>query len=225
MQRLWEKRVRMTMVGVSSPRLPVHGSSTSPGARPRRLRLWHLVWGVVVAVDALFFVVGVPGLYVALHSPCTDSSPGCSTVQAPLADFQVMQQRGQVEADAIFVLAVVVAASLVFFAVGGLIAWRKWRDPMGLFVSAVLITFGATGISDALQVPSVAPLDVLNPILGPVATVLTLLQYPALATFLLTFPNGRFAPRWSWLLVLLWLVQIVLLLARLPDSVLVRSVP
>jgi hypothetical protein len=177
-------------------------------------------------VDALFFVVGVPGLYVALHSPCTDSSPACSTVQAPLADFQVLQQRGQVEADAIFVLAVVVAASLVFFTVGGLIAWRKWRDrdPMGLFVSAVLITFGATGISDALQVPAVPPLDVLNPILGPLATVFTLLQYPALATFLLTFPTGRFAPRWSWLLVLLWLVQLVLFFAGLPDGVLLGSI-
>ncbi|HEV8192633.1 MAG TPA: hypothetical protein VGP82_14300 [Ktedonobacterales bacterium] len=190
----------------------------------KRPRLAHTIWWLVIAVDALFFIAGVPGLYVALHNPCTDLSVECSAVQAPLADFQVMQQRGQVETSAIFVLTVVVLASLVFFAVGGLIAWRKWSDPMGLFVSAVLITFGATGISDALQVPAVPPLDWLNPILGPFATIFTLLQYPALATFLLTFPNGRFAPRWSWLLVLLWIVQIGLFFAGLPDGVLLLSV-
>ncbi len=33
---------------------------------------------------------------------------------------------------------------------------------------------------------------------------------PAFAMVLLTFPTGRFAPRWTWLLLLLWLVQIVL---------------
>jgi hypothetical protein len=211
----------------SSP-APVGAAADPPRAADaawrRRLALAHTVWWFVVAVDALFFAVGVPSLYVALHSPCTQSSVECSTVQAPLADFQAMQRQGLVEADAIFVLAVVVAVSLVFFTVGGLIAWRKWRDPMGLFVSAVLITFGATGISDALQVPAVPPLDVLNPILGPIATVFALLQYPALATFLLSFPNGRFAPRWSWLLVLLWIVQIFLFFAGLPDSVLLVSI-
>ena len=31
--------------------------------------------------------------------------------------------------------------------------------------------------------------------------------FPCLAAFLLTFPNGRFNPRWSWLLILLWLGQ------------------
>jgi hypothetical protein len=202
----------------------VAGRNTPPTPRTRHLGIAHAVWWVVITIDALFCITGVPGLYVALHSPCTDASAECSTVQAPLADFQVMQQHGQVEVPAIFVLTVVVLASLVFFAVGGLIAWRKWRDPMGLFVSAVLITFGATGISDALQVPAVPPLDWLNPILEPLATIVTLLQYPALATFLLTFPTGRFVPRWSWLLILLWIIQIYLFFAGLPDTVLLGSI-
>lgn len=202
----------------------VAGTHGAPARGTRRLRVAHAIWLVVIVVDALFFITGVPGLYALLHQPCTDNSFECSTVQAPPADFQMMQQRGQVEASAIFVLTVVVVVSLIFFAVGGLIAWRKWRDPMGLFVSAVLITFGATGISDALQVPAVPPLDWLNPILEPVATLFTLLQYPALAIFLLTFPNGRFAPRWSWLLVLLWIAQIGLFFAGLPDGVLLFSI-
>ncbi len=196
----------------------------APAPNTRRLHIVHAIWLVVILVDALFFITGVPGLYTLLHHPCLETDFGCSTVQAPLADFQVMQQQHLVEVSAIFVLSVVVLVSLVFFAVGGLIAWRKWRDPMGLFVSAVLITFGATGISDALQVPSVPPLDWLNPLLEPLATLFTLLQYPALATFLMTFPTGRFAPRWTWLLVLLWVVQIGLFFAGAPDIVLLGSI-
>ena len=36
--------------------------------------------------------------------------------------------------------------------------------------------------------------------------------WPCLGGFLLTFPNGRFAPRWSWLLILLWVGQLVFFL-------------
>lgn len=196
----------------------------APAPRARRLRIAHTIWLVVIVVDALFFITGVPGLYALLHHPCLETDFDCSTVQAPPADFQVMQQQHLVEVSAIFVLSVVVLVSLVFFAVGGLIAWRKWLDPMGLFVSAVLITFGATGISDTLQVPAVPPLDWLNPLLEPLATLFTLLQYPALAIFLMTFPNGRFAPRWTWLLVLLWVVQIGLFYTGMPDIVLLASI-
>src|SRR5581483_11787706 len=122
-------------MAAGTPAAPhVVGTNGTPRAGARRLRVAHAIWLVVIVVDMLFFITGVPGLYAVLHQPCTDTSFECSTVQAPLSDFQVMQQRGQVEASAIFVLTVVVLVSLIFFAVGGLIAWRKWRDPMGLFV-------------------------------------------------------------------------------------------
>jgi hypothetical protein len=50
-------------------------------------------------------------------------------------------------------------------------------------------------------------------ILGIAATELI---YPALGIFLLTFPTGRFAPRWSALLVLLWIVQNLLFFVQAP---------
>ena len=34
--------------------------------------------------------------------------------------------------------------------------------------------------------------------------------YTALGYFLVTFPDGHFVPRWSWLQVVLWLVQAIL---------------
>jgi hypothetical protein len=192
---------------------PASADTTPTGAGNRRLTIVHAIWWVVVAIDALFFITGVPGLYSLLLQPCSDPTGiSCSTAQPPPADFQVLQRNGWVAGEALFNVSVVVLVSLVFFAVGGLIAQRKWREPIGLFVSLVLISFGATGMSDALQVPAVPPLDFFNVLLDPLAIIFVFLQYPALAAFLLTFPNGRFAPRWSWLIIFLWIAQVLVFL-------------
>ena len=76
----------------------------APAPNTRRLHIVHAIWLVVIVVDALFFITGVPGLYALLHHPCLETDFDCSTVQAPLADFQVMQQQHLVEVSAIFVL-------------------------------------------------------------------------------------------------------------------------
>jgi hypothetical protein len=90
--------------------------------------------------------------------------------------------------------------------VGILIFWRKSNEWMGLFFSLVLIIFGSSGISDTLQGTFLTPDSPL--ILGLPLTLLNLIQWPAFGTFLLTFPTGRFAPRWSWVIVLLWIGQL-----------------
>jgi signal transduction histidine kinase len=81
---------------------------------------------------------------------------------------------------------------------------------MGLFVSAVLITFGATGISDSFLAACgmVLPTTLFAyNVVNEVAQLVSILQWPALGIFLLTFPTGRFAPRWSWLLIGLWITN------------------
>jgi hypothetical protein len=129
-------------------------------------------------------------------------------------------------AYAIYVLVTVMAASLVWGAVGILIAWRKWSEPMALFVSLVLITFvpvnitfGATptttfGATSQIHVPDILALS--GPVISVLGIAATELVYPALGIFLLTFPTGHFAPRWSALLVLLWIVQNLLFFVHTP---------
>jgi hypothetical protein len=148
--------------------------------------------------------------------------------QLSLADFRALGGPGPArDAYAVYVLVTVLVASLVFIAVGGLIAWRKWDDPMGLFVSLVfmtyggpgLITFGATptltfGATDRIHVSAVLALS--GPVISGLGIAVVEIIYPALATFLLTFPTGRFAPRWSVLLVLLWIVQALIFFVGAP---------
>src|SRR5260370_3144084 len=106
---------------------------------------------------------------------------------------------------AVYTLTLDVIASLVFLTVGAVIFWRKSDEWMGLFVSLVLVIFGSFGISDSLagtfitgQTPGAFKL---------LLYLLLVLQWPALGALLLTFPTGRFVPRWSWVVVLFWLLQ------------------
>src|SRR5258708_22424432 len=51
------------------------------------------------------------------------------------------------------------------------------------------------------------------------ANGLRVVLFPALGVFCFTFPNGRFAPRWSWLVPLLWTPQLVAFLAPPPFNI------
>jgi len=100
-------------------------------------------------------------------------------------------------------------ASLVFLVIGALIFWRLWgtsHELLGLLTSFIFITIGLTGITGVFEGGTVSP----NPFLQLAFTISGMsffVLFPCLAAFLLTFPNGRFTPRWSWLLILLWLGQ------------------
>src|SRR3989440_3383811 len=100
-------------------------------------------------------------------------------------------------------------ASLVFLVIGALIFWRLWgtsRERLGLLTSFIFITIGFTGITGVFEGETVSS----NPFLQlafVISEMSFFVLFPCLAAFLLTFPNGRFTPHWSWLLILLWLGQ------------------
>jgi hypothetical protein len=223
----------MLASAVRSPARSAVARTSSPfSTRPsRRLLLFaHLGWSVAILIDAALFVFSVPALFAVLHQPCPASGVGCIPAQLPLADFRALGGPGPtVNAYVVYALVTVVTASLICAAVGALIAWRKWGDPMALFVSLVLITyapvtltFGATptiafGAAHSLHVPEVLALS--GPVISVLGSAVTELFYPTLAVFLLTFPTGRFAPRWSALFVLPWIVADVLFFIRAPFGI------
>lgn len=116
--------------------------------------------------------------------------------------------------EALSLTMIYVAASLVFLALGMLIFWRLWStsyELLGLLTSFIFITIGTTGVSGVFtgfSGPSNPFLQIVFFISGNSFAVL----WPCLASFLLIFPNGRFTPRWSWLLILLWIGQLAFFL-------------
>ena len=210
---------------------PDEQSAADTCLRGRWLTLAHAGWIAIVLLDAALFVPGVPLFYRGVHIPCAALNlPGSGCFPGQLAPnaIQALQHLGiSLDLYAALALAFGVTASAVFFAIGGLIAWRKWNEGMGLFASLVLITFGATGVGGlegavSLLLPSVIPAlaGILLLFSGPIFIA----QWPALGAFLLTFPTGRFAPRWSWLLVGLWITNFLAFVLMPPLLVTMMSV-
>lgn len=89
--------------------------------------------------------------------------------------------------------------SLVFLILGGFLFWRKSSQPIGLVTSFFLVSAALT----PFLVPSTeAPVVVFSYLAAPCI-------FGALGYFLVAFPDGRFVPRWSWVLVVLWAVQAI----------------
>jgi signal transduction histidine kinase len=183
--------------------------SASEDARPRGrwLAVARVAWVAVALVVLILFVASVPAYWDQLNTICVDpSGTTCNFPQLNPAKLQALEQLGAtIGAYAAYTLTIHAGASLVFFVVGALIFWRKSEDWYGLFVSLFLFTFGTIG-------PSAVFADALTwayPEMSALLDVLSALLFPALGLFLVTFPDGRFVPRWSWVIVLLWVVQAV----------------
>jgi hypothetical protein len=106
-----------------------------------------------------------------------------------------------------YILTVTLLASLLFMTVGVIIFWHKSQELIGLLVSLLLITFGCCGSTLELvgALSTAHPDWVVVQIMSQVAFII----YPALGMFFCLFPDGRFVPRWSWLLMGPWTLSVV----------------
>ncbi len=175
----------------------------------RWLAVARIGWILVALLLAGNFVASIPAYYINLRTVCTVPVSQCRSMWQPTPGNILALQRLHlpVAAYAAYFVSLDVAVSLLFWIVGILIFWRKSHEWMGVSVSLVLIVFGSFGISDTL-LATFAPPSTNYPLFIQIPIgLLGLLQWTALGIFLLTFPTGRFAPRWSWLIVLLWIGQ------------------
>jgi hypothetical protein len=197
----------------------------------RRRTYAHLSWVIVAAVDATILLIGLPLYFQELRQTCDPATTPqrCGAGQLTTHAFHVLGQYGvtpEVYA-AITVFLVGVAAALICL-IGALIAWRKWNQGMGLFVAIVLITVGATGsTAEFLGALSLARSSLPASaawLIGALVYAVVFLQWPAFGAVVLLFPTGRFAPRSSWLIVLLWTTPVAALLLPAPAWVSVVAV-
>ena len=170
--------------------------------------LWLVIarvgWGAIVLIDLLIFVLGIPAYAAQLHIICTtDCHPGRVTPGNAVA----LTHLGiSLDVYIAYNLAITLLASLVFLIVGAILFWRKSQVLIGLLVSLLLITFGCCGSTLEL----VSALSAAHPdwIVVQLISQGAYMIYPALGLLLCLFPDGRFVPRWSWLLIGLWILSI-----------------
>lgn len=184
------------------PRRPRLKDDGEPHLQGRALLAARVVWLALVALNLVSFVTSIPDLFAAAEQVCPQ---GCSFVpqqQKALADIGVSMQ---VYATTVVVFAIVIA--LVSLAMGLLIFWRRSDDLMALIV-ALFLAVTATGNISAFT-PS-SGLSANSPVIGLIVLLLSLPLRAVYFGAFLVFPSGRFVPRWSWILLVAWIVFIII---------------
>ena len=159
--------------------------------------LARVVWIALALLIVVLYLVGFPITYQYLTMICIGT---CSNgPQLTLDQARAFQSHGLTPSFyATYVLAFEFVFVVVWFLVATLIFWRKSQERLAWFVSLMLLTFGAAYVD---------PLTVLaqqHPIWAIPAHLVEFTGVVTLILSLYLFPNGRFAPRWTGLIGLLW---------------------
>ena len=163
------------------------------------LVLARVVWIILAALSLAVLITSLPAYMVQLQSVC--AGVRCAYGQLSPDSVQTLDDLGLSTGHyAIFSLVLVVASALVWFGVGMVIFWRTWgrsNDWFTLLVALLLVLSSSGGTIRALGGSpwewqwSVRFVFFLGKVLA--------------ALFLSLFPDGRFVPRWTRWLVVIWI--------------------
>lgn len=155
----------------------------------------RVIWMLLALLVVGIFCAGLP-VYIA-HFQQVCPSGGCAAGQLAPENVRVPPAfNASAGSYPLYSVVFQVVSALVWFAVGGIIFWRRSSDWMALLVALLLICLGTADVTHVL------------------AETHSLWQAPALGLNLLTFglvflvfslfPGGRLAPRWGIGLVILY---------------------
>ncbi len=155
------------------------------------VRILILAW---MAINILFLSISLPGKYQRLYSldPENLTGPAFSGWTAQ----QIQTVRNELGLSPEVVAVTMFLASLIcllcFWAIGGLLFWRKSDTWFGLLAALILFMTGPgfSGLFFANQSSAPVWLNQLN-------TFLAVIVWPTFFVFLYLFPNGVFVPRFA----------------------------
>lgn len=152
-------------------------------------------WVAVAALALVVVVASAPALFVQYTSLCVEAASVCLEGPSLTAEVaRVFAEAGiSVRAYALVMVAVDVLTRMVWFFVGAVIFLRRSDDRMALVVAFFLVSFGtATFASDGVDA-----LVAVSPAWSVPGRALQIIGEVGAVLFFLTFPNGRFEPRWT----------------------------
>jgi hypothetical protein len=165
----------------------------------RWLVLARVAWFVFVLLGLAVFVASLPAYIAQLQSVCggTACANGQLTPQIVKTLSNLMLS---MDSYVTIRIAFTFVSALVWFMIGGVLFWRRSNDWMALIVSLMLVLQGTSttlttvaGSHSAWQFP---------------AQFLDFFAYVILIFVILLFPNGRFVPRWTWLLMIVIIPEV-----------------
>ena len=178
-------------------------STPATTLRGRWLVLGRVAWVAVAILTAVVFVSGLPSEFARLRVPCADVASCAWVLRLTAQNARELGELGlSSDLFAVYFVGLEVALMAVSCAIGTAIFWRRSDDRMALLVSLMLFTLGA-----ALAVPY--PLVELPLVWKASGEAVSFIGSASLVLFLYLFPDGRFVPRWTRWLALVWIVGLM----------------
>lgn len=163
-----------------------------------RLILVRVIWWIVVLLALGFIAVGVPDRYAQFSTV----SPGANTLVGQLRPDQAhaLEQAGiPVTFYAVYYTALDALIALLFASTGLALAWLRPNDRAALLISLTFIGMGLTAITVGMTQPRWH--------LAIIAV--RVVWYASSIPAMYLFPDGRFVPRWTRWLTVIWLIYTV----------------
>lgn len=161
-------------------------------------------WLIVAALAVGLFAISIPREFAQLQLGCPTLACASTGGVAPV-DVGLLGNLGlSLDFFAIYGVTLEVIFASVFVAVAALIFWRKSADKVALFISLSLLLFGT-----ATQPIALEALTFTQPVWRLPVNVLHFLGSACFSLFLYLFPDGRFTPRWTRWVVLIWIAWLL----------------
>lgn len=195
-----DQQTRSTAYARGGPVNNAVKSEASPGSlRGLWLVLARAGWMLVAVVSVGGFAASVPPYYAEARSDSVRNMHSPDALKAGLEQLSI-----PFGAYVFYWVAVLVLLAVVFFGVGAMIFWRRSDDPAALFFSITLVTFGA------IWPNTLDKLLGIHPVLDFVGEALSIFGFAAFFFMLYLFPDGRFVPRWTRWVALVFVVSLIL---------------
>jgi hypothetical protein len=172
----------------------------------RSLLLLRSLWVVLAAIVLALDVAGLPHLYTKYKSVCTSAACAHANQIARLTPERVRALRDFGLSPGFYGAYVGVVGpgvpGLVFAIVAGVLFWHRSQDRMALFGAFALLLFGGAAFNSDVSEGAAAA----YPALWLPVHLLEYAGQVSYSIFFLTFPDGRFVPRWTRWLAAFWAV-------------------
>ncbi|RIK42533.1 MAG: hypothetical protein DCC55_08490 [Chloroflexi bacterium] len=164
--------------------------------------LGRILWVAVFAFCVWTMVSNVAPGYERLSTICT--AQPCPDDQLTPEGVEHLAALGlSVAFYAWYTLILTLVFAIFYWMIGLVIFWRRADEPMALYTSLTLILFGTF----AADLTTSADPD---PVSGLIVAFALVVSWIAIANLLYIFPDGRFVPRWTVVLLITWLPLVVL---------------
>jgi hypothetical protein len=162
----------------------------------RWLMLARVVWFILVALALFVFIASFPVYIAQLYGICNGIA--CGTGQLTPQIVGTLRNLGFSISEYVTINVVLAfVQAFVWFTVGGFLFWRKSNDWMALLVSLMMVLLG-TGVALSTVAGSFSLWQFPSRLIDFIAYLLLILV-------ILLFPNGRFVPLWTWLLIIVFI--------------------